>query len=569
VEQASPLKAEGEKGRGGEGETLLPSPRRFSPSALLPLSLCIFALALRLWGLHWGLPDQRKLNSYHPDEGVNLVSAVLENGMARPHLDINFYNYGSLYFYLWQAGAAVNKTYGFVSLPSLNDPNTPKPDSRPAMILVGRFVTALLGALTVWALFALGSRLYGRPAGLLAGLAYAVIPAAVVHGHYATVDVPATFFVTVALVFGARLLNSVRPRDAVLAGLFAGLAAATKYNAGIVLLAPLAALYLQRKRVGGVPRATPWIVTAGAAAGFLVGCPGVLLNWPRFWHDFTYELQKSGQGMGPLFVGTGPGWVYHLTSSLWYALGVPLLLLSLGALLLAFTRRTRQDWYLLAFFIPYYLVIGWAQVRFLRYVIPLLPVFAVLVGRLLTEPWKDRPALARALTGAGIVVGLLTLVGSASLCQLMTQPDPRDEAADFIMQTFPPGTSIGFGTTPWYWSPPLSPHFTAIDPVTRRAAAASTPYSIRLPAEGTEWDLTIFQPSPPQHVILSNLESEDALRVVGWGNARAFMARVQAEYGPRVFESRRSVLGVPLPNPSRAPNDWMYIFPRVTLFTRE
>ena len=76
------------------------------------------------------------------------------------------------------------------------------------MLKVGRLLTALLGALTVWAIVVLGTHLFGRTAGWFAGATYAIMPAAVVHAHYATVDVPATFFVTVALLFGARLLNS-------------------------------------------------------------------------------------------------------------------------------------------------------------------------------------------------------------------------------------------------------------------------------------------------------------------------------------------------------------------------
>ena len=58
------------------------------------------------------------------------------------------------------------------------------------------------------------------------------------HSHWLTVDVPATFWGTLSLLWSARLATGdPKPlRAALLAGLFAGLAAATKYNLALTLL---------------------------------------------------------------------------------------------------------------------------------------------------------------------------------------------------------------------------------------------------------------------------------------------------------------------------------------------
>ena len=76
----------------------------------------------------------------------------------------------------------------------------------------------------------------------MAATLYAVCPLAAQHGHFATVDVPATFWVTAALV------AALTSRRWLLIGILAGLAAATKYNAGLVLLAGVAAWTLSEKR---------------------------------------------------------------------------------------------------------------------------------------------------------------------------------------------------------------------------------------------------------------------------------------------------------------------------------
>lgn len=528
--------------------------------------LVVGALALRLWGIGWGLPGPTRLCSYHPDEGVNLVNAVLEHGRnPRPHLDLGFYNYGSLYFYLWQAGVAVNQTYGLVALPPTAPNAAPATDSFGAMTLVGRLLSALLGAGTVWAVFALGRRLFGAATGFGAAALYAVMPAAVVHGHFATVDVPATFFVALALVAGSRLLTRPDARTCVAAGVLSGLAAATKYNAALVALAPLAAVFLSRKPASGVPWRALWIVVASAVGGFLVGCPGILMNWPGFARDFAFELHKSGQGMGLLFADTGSGYVYHVVRSLRYGLGEPLLAAAVAAVVWACWRRSRQDAYLAAFALPYYVLIGYAQVRFLRYTIPLLPVLAVWTSRLTVDAVAATRPIARlaALLGAaGIAFALYVSVAHD---RMMAGVDARDLAADYVGERLAPGQTVAFATIPWFYSPPLDPQFTAPIPgeARRRLLLSADPERLRLPAEGREWDPAVLEAPPPQFVVLSADEMHDPVRL-RQADALAFLAQVRSRYAARVFVNRCDSL----PRPDDAPIDWLYAWPRVFVYER-
>jgi hypothetical protein len=549
----------------------------------------LFALLLRLWGLTWSLPDERHVLTYHPDEGVNLTQGVLERstGQARPHLDLKFYNYGGLYFYLWQGAVAVNRAYGVVQQPDSAQPTLPATQTFGAMLLTGRLLTAVMGALTAWAAWALGKRLFGNRAGIAAGFLYAVTPAAVVHAHYATVDVPATLFVALALVYAARVLEAPVPRALALAGLFSGLAAATKYNCGLVLFAPLAALWLSKRPFepqrhrdteaqsdpGDVARSphpflpSSLLLLASAVAGFLIGCAGVLVNPAGFWQDFSFELAKSREGMGLLFVDTGNGWLYHLTSSLRFGLGIPLLLLALAGLGLALARRTRRDWMLLAFVLPYYLVIGWTQVRFLRYIIPLTPALCLLAGRLVAEPWPD-VRIRRAVAAVGALIGLTTLFIALAMDRLFTLVPAQDQAYAWIQSNVPRGSSIGLVTAPWYYTPPFSPFFTlpASGPAHARYARQVTDYELR-PPNGTEWDPAVLQPTPPRYFVVSDIESEDARRL-NWKPAQPFFQLFEQAYTPTVFENTPSLFGIDLGKPAYVPNDWLYTYPRVTIYRR-
>lgn len=381
----------------------------------LPLmGVLLLALALRVWGLAWGLPSATHFFSYHPDESVVLEAAMSMNvfaGRLLPH----FYHYGSLQLYLVNFLNSLAFLFGAADI-------VPKPlplwhEQWARLYLIGRLLTVTMGVGTVWATYALGARLWGRRAGLLGALVLAVTPLHAQHSHWLTVDVPATFWVMLSLAWAARLATEdAKPtRAALWAGVFAGLAAATKYNMALTLL-PVVAACLVARRPQGIG-----IAALGFAAAFLVACPGALLETPVFLHDVRFEAVHVQNADDPTFRGTGNGFVYTIARNLYAGLGLPLLLLSGAALVYALVRRTRGDGLLAAFALPYYVLVSLAAVRYARYVIPLLPVLAVWAGRLIDEcsriPHPDARWVGK--TAGGIVL-FCTLANCLWLIQPMT-----------------------------------------------------------------------------------------------------------------------------------------------------
>ena len=194
---------------------------------LLPFLLCLGALALRLWGIRWGLPNADHTFSYHTDETVVLLSSLQVHPLLLL-LDPGHYAYGCL----------VPIANGLVlDLGTWTGLVTPRPESASAL-LACRLVTAVLGAATCGVLFATGKRLWGTSAGVVAGALYAVVPLAVQHAHFATVDVHATFWISLCLLQTSKILTGESKHALLWAGVFAGLSAAAKYNAGVVICSP-------------------------------------------------------------------------------------------------------------------------------------------------------------------------------------------------------------------------------------------------------------------------------------------------------------------------------------------
>lgn len=521
------------------------------------------------------------------------LNAALAADLLHGKFDIGFYNYGTFYFYLVAFAHILGRGWGLIpqTPPGADVFSAQAAAENAALFLSGRLVTALLGAATIPVLFALGNRLFGKRAGYLAALLYAVAPLGVLHAHFLTVDAPATFFVTLALLGAAQVLarreageteETPLPlpgwREYALAGVWTGLAAATKYNTGLVLVAPVVAHFLnKRPEMCSRHRGAQFgVLIAIAMLTFLLACPGPWLNLEAFWEGLPnypgsgvrYELfEHSRAGHGELFLNTGPGWLYHLIVSLRYGLGAPLLLLGLGGVAFACVRRTRQDWVLLAFLVLYYFSTSLSAVRFARYMLPIVPVLCLFAARLVAEPFP-RSAIRRLMAVCGTAAVLSCGVSSALFVRGMRLPDPRDAAADYLERNARQGASIAFAKVPWFFSPPLSPRFGApAAPMRALAAEQTTRYQLRIPA--TEWDTSLLAP-PPDFVLLSDFELNPAYTRLRLPAPTQFVQATlnSPNYSARTFRPPVAGSVSLLFDPDNFPEDMRYTLPTVLVLQR-
>jgi 4-amino-4-deoxy-L-arabinose transferase-like glycosyltransferase len=456
------------------------------------------SLLLRLPGLTWGLPNAEHWYSYHPDE--RQIAQAAYNVLMSRDWNPQFFNYPSLFIYLTYFSYSVQTLLGLTTPPR---GQAPWPFLHDVM-LCGRTVSALLGAFTVPAVYLIGQKLAGltppsnqenirrleggvSPAflPLFAAFLMAVAPGHVQHSHFATVDVPATFFVTWALYFAMRATtpspnpsqregnNSPPPlggcplgrigwgqfkKNLLLSAFLAGLAAATKYNAGLVLLAPLlVSIQNSGHPLGGFKIQNCSLVLGAAIFGFVLACPHSVLSTAQFLGDqenngLLYELLvHSRQGHGDVFVNTGNGWLYHLTFNLPFAFTAPGALCGIVGLILA-TRSKNKLWLpLLVFAGVYFFTLGLSQVRFMRYLLPLLPILCLAMP--LCFQWM--PKVTQKISA--FALALLMLIGATNVLYPFCVPDPRDQAADYLKKVTTKPVTVALINRPWFYTPPLWP----------------------------------------------------------------------------------------------------------------
>ena len=236
------------------------------------------------------------------------------------------------------------------------------------------------------------------------------------------------FWVVGATWAAVRLLTVDRTRDYLLAGALVGLAASTKYpGAAVGLAIPVAHLCARRSVLQG----RLWVAPLSAAALFLATSPYLLLDFATFKAHFLFQTghARSGRGGGDL------AWWHHLTFSLRHSLGY--LGLAAGAIavgLQVFRRKQAEVWVVLAAFAGIGLAVGWAQLAFVRYALPLAVLQAMLVALALNQiPYlRWRAVLFLALL-------IEPLYGSVRVVQLQASEDTRHQARSWMERNAAPG----------------------------------------------------------------------------------------------------------------------------------
>jgi len=394
---------------------------------------------LRFWGLGQGIPFAVGVDE---PEIIDRVVRMMRTGDLNPH----FYDYPTLYIYVQLLVACVNFVLG-ASMGAWRSLGAVTPAD---FYLWGRATTAIIGALTVYVVYQIGLR-WGTRHALLAAALLAVMPNHVRESHFVLTDVPATFLVTLAFLLSLAAHEKGTPRAFAAAGAVAGLAAGTKYYAGVVALLPLAAAYLSRSRESSRIRCALAALGATAAA-FLVAAPFTVLDLPGFLNGYASVI-----GANLPASSVWPGAVLS-AKHLRIGLGWPGLLLALGGFGLGVVRivtgpgrvRFGLSVLLLVAYLP--LVVNRSMI-WARYLLPVVPIICLLAAiavvsgvsllRRFSIPRWARTALIVALTVSALLPPTLNAIGWV---RMHSRVSTQFLAYDWIMANIPAGARVAVET---------------------------------------------------------------------------------------------------------------------------
>jgi hypothetical protein len=413
-----------------------------SKATSLPLAIILATAAVaRLCGINFGLPH---LNC-RPDEGaVVAIAGGIYHGDLNPH----HFNYPEL-FMLAVAGVmhalnAAGRLFDLLAIPwSIDAIGSGNP------YRIARYLSASAGIATVLVLFRIGSRLFGRTAGLAAAAFLSLAFLHVRDSHFGVTDVPMTFLTLVAFLFIVRFAESGATRDLVAAAAMSGLATSTKYNAALIALPAILVIFADAHGIRRplVPQLRRLGLYASIMLGaFLVTSPYTLLEFREFLADVTYESRHLREGHGVLL---SRGWIHHLASTLRYGLGLPLLAAGISGFVLLLWQDRYKGLVVSLFPISYYVLLGSGYTVFARYMLPVVPFLCLMAGYAVTESAQAlavrvrRPHLVPAFVTAGVIL-LLTpsAISVVQFDRLISRTDSRLAARIWVERLFPEKTTI-------------------------------------------------------------------------------------------------------------------------------
>jgi hypothetical protein len=440
-------------------------------SELLPLVLILsVAAVLRLYGLNWDdgqwlHPDERQI--YFVVMGLSWPHSLAEALSPSSPLNPNFFAYGSLPIYLLKLVA------------TLLQPLWPALRMVDNLHFVGRPLAVLSDLGTIYLTYRLGRTILPPPrkqGGVRWGalLAAGLVGLAVLNiqlAHFYTADPVLTFAVMLTLTLAAGVARAGGSRRQIGLGIALGLALATKVSAIPLVFVVFVACYTRfRETNPGSPVAISMaalkcmvLPVSVALVVFLMAQPYTLIDWRTFIEHTVREAQIArGVQNVPYtiqYAGTLP-YFYHIWQTVLWGLALPVGLLAWAGIAVSLIRWLRRgpwtDALPLAWAGPYLIITGALYAKYLRYMLPLIPVLCLLATRLLVDlvqqqvPFKRResdagraPVLVlRPATCVIALVILASLVYALVFVSIYGEPHSWLTASEWIYQNVPAGSTL-------------------------------------------------------------------------------------------------------------------------------
>ncbi|MBI5653860.1 MAG: glycosyltransferase family 39 protein [Chloroflexi bacterium] len=409
-----------------------------SQSLIWLFPIVALALGLRLWGVSFGLPF-----FYHPDEGVpvNIALRILRDGNLHP----GFYHWPSLLFYfnafVYGIFFLIGRITGrFTAITDLAYPDIVTVAvgraGVPEELLIGRAAQAMIGALAIVWVYLICRHLARDPrAGLIGALFLAVETISVRNNQFIRPESLLVFFLLGTVFFSLKIIDDPRPRHYALAAISAGLAASSKYNAGLGVILILSA-HLMRFGIRGFARREIYFAGAISALAFFAGTPFALLDWRTFLQSGIAEdaaIYAGGHAGGE---GDTLRWYIEF---LWQTQGA-LLLLALAEIVIILRRRDLAGIALISFPAIYFSFVSAYRVRFDTTILPVIPFIVILAARLIARGWNFNSRFARGAVLVLICALILPpLRATVDYNTRLLQIDGRETARQWIEKNLPAG----------------------------------------------------------------------------------------------------------------------------------
>jgi len=393
---------------------------------LLVLSFILFlGCILRLYGINW---DQGF--HLHPDERMLIMVADRINFFN--NLNPDFFNYGSLPIYLLKG---ITQLLDYLIKTQLANYN--------GMLIVGRIISTCFDLLTIIFIYHIANILFRKKMiSLFSAFFYVIAFFPIQNSHFFVVDVFLTTFTTILIYLLLLYSKSPSIKKTVFIVIIFAAMLATKITAIIFIPIVWLTIIIKSKQ-----KLLDFLTFNFSLLTFhFLFMPYAYLNFQKFLADISLQIKmNSDPYIFPYtlqYVGAVP-YLYYLKNILLWGLGPIITILSITGLLSLRAKRSNLFLFLL-FYILYFLIVGRSAVKFMRYMLPLYPFFAILAGFGLFYLLSFRGTIVtknlfRFLATLGITGAV---IWTFMFINIYSQPHTRISATNWILNNIPKGSTL-------------------------------------------------------------------------------------------------------------------------------
>jgi hypothetical protein len=271
--------------------------------------------------------------------------------------------------------------------------------------LVARILILAISVLIIIYSYLLAKKIFSKNTGILTVLFLVFCPEFVRSSHYATGDIPLMLLAVISFFFIIKVFLRGNLSEYILGGLFIGLAIATKYNGGMLIVPFITASLISGRKI----KPEIFKILAGMffiLIGFFVGCPYAFIDYKTFTSQLVEQFRRMNSE-DYLFASNKadkPGWAYIWTDVFPFTIGWPIVLLFFISVMYGIVKKNKKIYLILVFLMSYLLyTMRWTIIR-PRYYLLLLPFMFMLVSDFIL--WiNDRLGLSKKP-----IIGLLLLL---------------------------------------------------------------------------------------------------------------------------------------------------------------
>ena len=408
--------------------------------------LLLLAAYLRITGLSWGLSSGygHDLN-FQPDEFVSLRGVLQLDLLAGRIKAPGAYFEGTFNYYLWAVPQAILKISGKNST-APTDSTTANEQSD--LLYICRWISVLFDVCTIVLVF-LAIREASRNfyASFVGALCYSVLPMQVIYAHFMRTHILSNLLCALVIWLSLKLRQSQRWQMLFAVGVISGLAAATRYPVGIIVVIPCSYLLLNGR--ANLPNSTSgiwerarvfvtaqlWLIALGFLIGLFLGHPMLLLDPSSVTKAITGETLKYAslhEFRGVQLLNLAVIWKY-ITYVIPFAMYPLLWLVPYCAILYLVFRRSLYSVsipiLIFSLLYLYFMGKGYLGPYFARITMVLFPGFCVLLGIACADlqlKMKDNRAVAILLTCALLLVLGPSVAFDAAYGRAMREKDARE-----------------------------------------------------------------------------------------------------------------------------------------------